>query len=141
MADERNIQDVLAEVAEEAEEARDRVTKMYRGKRPPADASQVYSIRIPVSRLDHIRRLAATQAVPPTTMLRSWILDRLDQEEEASQGTHPGTSTSKPADPGFRIRERVFLHYTTRTGKSPRRIVECELRQSMRDQNRRMAEV
>jgi hypothetical protein len=35
MTDERNIEDVLAEVADQAEQTRDRMTKMYRSKRPP----------------------------------------------------------------------------------------------------------
>jgi hypothetical protein len=81
--EERNVADVLAEVAEQAEQTRDVFTKMYRSERLPSDPSQVYSIRIPVSRLDKIRHLAARYRMPPTSMLRQWILERLDFEEQS----------------------------------------------------------
>ena len=83
MAEERNIQDILAEVADQAEQTRDEVTKMYRSKRLAVEPSQVYSIRIPVSRLGRIRALAAKYGMAPTAMLRKWILERLDEEEQS----------------------------------------------------------
>lgn len=87
MNEERNVADVLAEVAEQAEQTRDVFTKMYRSERLPSDPSQVYSIRIPVSRLDKIRRLATRYRMPPTSMLRQWILERLDFEEQSGGGS------------------------------------------------------
>lgn len=84
MTEDRNIQDILAEVADQAERTRDEVTKMYRSKRPAVEPSQVYSIRIPVSRLGRIRALANKYGMAPTAMLRSWILERLDAEERSS---------------------------------------------------------
>src|SRR5215472_16050250 len=63
---------------------------MYRSKRPPSDPSQVYSIRIPVSRLQKIRRLANRYNMRPTAMLRQWILERLDSEEQPGGGARGG---------------------------------------------------
>ena len=94
MTEERNIAEVLAEVAEQAEQTRDAFTKMYRSEQPPTDPSQVYSIRIPVSRLGKIRRLAARYKMPPTSMLRQWILERLDLEERSGS---PGGETMPPS--------------------------------------------
>jgi hypothetical protein len=42
--------------------------------------SQVYSIRVPVERLEEIRRLAETRGIAPTGMLREWVLAQLDRE-------------------------------------------------------------
>jgi hypothetical protein len=92
--EDRNIADVLAEVAEQAEQTRDAFTKMYRSERLPSDPSQVYSIRIPVSRLDKIRRLAIRYKMPPTSMLRQWILERLDLEEQSGGGSVGEASSS-----------------------------------------------
>jgi hypothetical protein len=49
--------------------------------------SQVYSIRVPVDRLEQVRRLASERDVAPTVMLRQWVLARLDHE--VGQGTPP----------------------------------------------------
>jgi len=49
--------------------------------------SQVYSIRVPVDRLEQVRRLASERDVAPTVMLRQWVLARLDQE--VGRGTPP----------------------------------------------------
>jgi predicted DNA-binding protein len=45
--------------------------------------SQVYSIRVPVERLEQLRNLAKERTVAPTVMLREWVLTRLDSEIEA----------------------------------------------------------
>ena len=105
MTEEDNIADVLAEVAEQAEQTRDAFTKMYRSKRPPSDPSQVYSIRIPVSRLQKIRRLANRYNMRPTAMLRQWILERLDREEQPGGGS--GSGFHLPGDDQEQI---VFLY-------------------------------
>ncbi|WP_034263967.1 hypothetical protein [Actinospica robiniae] len=51
--------------------------------------SQVYSIRVPVERLEQVRRLAAERGVAPTVMLREWVLNRLDLETGAAGGQEP----------------------------------------------------
>jgi hypothetical protein len=42
--------------------------------------SQVYSIRVPVEKLEQLRVLARTKGVAPTAMLREWVLAQLDAE-------------------------------------------------------------
>lgn len=49
-------------------------------RRREQDTSQVYSVRIPVVRLEQLRRLAEDRGVPPTALLRQFVLERLDAE-------------------------------------------------------------
>ena len=79
MSDE-DIRKLLAGVAaaEEADAAEER--QHYRSRRPAKSPSQVYSIRIPVKRLEEIRRLASEAGIAPTVMIRNWVLERLDAE-------------------------------------------------------------
>lgn len=42
--------------------------------------SQVYSIRVPVERLEQMRSLASARGLAPTAMMRQWVLARLDEE-------------------------------------------------------------
>lgn len=46
--------------------------------------SQVYSIRVPVEKLEQLRRLAKGRGMAPSAMLREWVLTQLDAEIEAS---------------------------------------------------------
>ena len=113
MTEKQDIAEVLAEVAEQAEQTRDAFTKMYRSKRLPSDPSQVYSIRIPVSRLQEIRRLANRYNMRPTAMLRQWILERLDNEEQ------PGGASSGGFHPAEGEQQRiVFLYPHHRSGSA-----------------------
>jgi hypothetical protein len=82
-----SIRDILAREAAEAESLADdqessgvRSSGGQRARVQTADASQVYSVRIPVDRLEQLRRLAADLGVRPTALLRQFVLDRLDQE-------------------------------------------------------------
>lgn len=79
---------MLAEVAEEAEREDEEEAKglkqfTYVRPKPPKDPSQVYSIRIPVSRLAELQLLAGRRAQQPTALMREFVLDRLDAEHEA----------------------------------------------------------
>lgn len=49
-------------------------------RRYAKEPSQVYAIRIPVSRLRVIRWLADRRKEQPTALLREWVLERLDEE-------------------------------------------------------------
>src|SRR4051812_9127246 len=82
-----SIRDMLAREAEEAEaaaEAREAAgsaeTGGQRARAHAGEASQVYSVRIPVERLEQLRRLAEERGERPTTLLRQFVMDRLDQE-------------------------------------------------------------
>jgi hypothetical protein len=64
-----DIKDVLAREAEESEERRDQPTRLARRARPSRAPAQVYSVRMP--------------GVSPTTLMREWVLERLDNETPA----------------------------------------------------------
>lgn len=57
--------------------------------------SQVYSIRVPVERLEQVRALAKERNLQPTAMLREWVLARLDAET-APQGTEKSRAPDTP---------------------------------------------
>ena len=46
----------------------------------PTSPSQVYSIRIPVERLEELRRVAEMKGQAPSALMRSWVLERLGTE-------------------------------------------------------------
>ena len=48
--------------------------------RPPKQPSQVYSIRVPVERLEQLRKLAEQRHVAPSALIREWVIERLDSE-------------------------------------------------------------
>jgi hypothetical protein len=60
--------------------------------------SQVYSIRVPVERLEQVRCLAKERGVAPTAMLREWVLTQLDAEIGA-EATSPGSTLPAPTRP------------------------------------------
>lgn len=53
-------------------------------------ASQVYSVRIPVDRLEDLRQLAVARNEAPTALMRRWVLERLDAE---TLGTDPAAGS------------------------------------------------
>jgi len=88
-----NIRDMLAREAAEAEaraEAEDRGEVMpargQRGRKRAADPSQVYSVRIPVSKLRKLRELAEQRGIQPTVLIREWIIERLDETDADVHG-------------------------------------------------------
>jgi hypothetical protein len=144
MTDERNIQDILAEVADQAELTRDKITRLYRSRRPAVEPSQVYSIRIPVSRLGRIRALATKYGMAPTAMLRTWILERLDAEERSSGTPSPESrmvakNSEFTATPEARV--IVFPHVQIADArKTSAGVYERKLRECTSDRHPRMAE-
>jgi hypothetical protein len=83
-----SIRDMLAREAAEAKAVADAEVRGerrpaapgQRARRQPGEASQVYSVRIPVDRLAQLRQLADERGVAPTALLRQFVLERLDQE-------------------------------------------------------------
>jgi hypothetical protein len=77
----KDIAATLAEVGEHSEREHDKVVKYVRVGRPPkpdAERGQVYSIRIPVERLEQLRLVAEANGKQPAAQARDWILERLD---------------------------------------------------------------
>jgi hypothetical protein len=92
----RDIRKELTEVAELAERTKDqRLGRFGRPPKPQGEVGQVYSIRIPVTQITELEELAAHGHKAPRTMLREWVLERLENEiNEARLG---GAKTSRPA--------------------------------------------
>lgn len=76
----KNIQEVLAEEAEAVEAGLDEpYPKAHRIRRRRSDdPAQVFSVRIPTSRMEELRKLAAEQHTTPGALIRRWVLDRLE---------------------------------------------------------------
>jgi hypothetical protein len=119
-----DIKKLLAKEAEEAEERRERGdddAPLYRSERTPRDPAQVYSVRMPVERLGALRRVADDRSMTPSALLRQWVLERLDQEEQAQaleervrravrdELERAGFSETKPAKPRGTRSKRVAL--------------------------------
>jgi hypothetical protein len=76
-----SIGEVLAGEAELAERAENRAGGPYvRSRRRPKDPAQVYSLRVPVDRLELVRQLAEQENTTQAALLRKWVLERLDEE-------------------------------------------------------------
>jgi hypothetical protein len=85
-----NLRDLLAQEAVEAEaradaEERGEVAPQrgQRGRRRSVDPSQVYAVRIPVSRLNELRQLADALGEAPTALIRQWVIEKLDAQSES----------------------------------------------------------
>jgi hypothetical protein len=76
----KDIGSLLAEEAEAAEEHRDDDVPLVRSRRPAKEPTQVYSLRVPVEKLEELRRLAEERHLTPSALMRSWIIERLEQE-------------------------------------------------------------
>lgn len=102
-----SIQELLAREAEEAEERADAEERGevapspgQRGRRQAADPSQVYAVRIPASRLRELRELADRLDIPPTTLIRQWVLEQLDRRREPSVPVAPVPLEAGSLKPG-----------------------------------------
>jgi hypothetical protein len=112
-----SIREVLAREAAEAEtraEAEEHgevaPTHGQRGRKHAADPSQVYAVRIPVSRLRKLRELAEQLDTPPTALIRQWVMERLDAAEAAdaaeSAGGDNGAGTAGDEAGGLKLGPR-----------------------------------
>ena len=77
---------LLAAEAEEAERHMDEedLGPSYRRKHPPREPAQVYSVRIPVDKLEQLRERAAEMGIAPSALMRQWVIERLDSLEAVS---------------------------------------------------------
>lgn len=89
---------IAAEAARMEDEAgADRTyTRVPQAKEP----SQVYSIRIPVARIEELRELAKRQGLPASVLLRSWALECLDRERSDRSAAHLRSAATQIAVEG-----------------------------------------
>lgn len=70
---------LIARLREESERTKDDpFPEDVRVVRP--NRSQVYSVRLSADEQARVQSVADAKHLPPSTLVRSWILDRLDQE-------------------------------------------------------------
>jgi hypothetical protein len=65
----------------------------------------LYNLRVPASRLEQLRRLAERAGVPPSTLTRQWVTERLDQGASGDLAPDPRLQYAvrlelQPAGPG-----------------------------------------
>jgi hypothetical protein len=102
------ISEVLRAEAEASEEHRDAPADYVRStRRPRRDPSQVYSLRVPVHRLAELREVADASGVEPSVLMRQWVLDRLDAENEARDHSSPSDRLRAKLDSARRLLEEV----------------------------------
>lgn len=77
MAD-KEILERIAAAVEDAEATPDEELDWTRHRRPAKSPTAVYSVRIPVDRIEKLRRLAAERGVASTALIRTWVLAQLD---------------------------------------------------------------
>lgn len=79
---------------------------IYGNLKPAVSPSQVYSVRIPVDRLEELRRVAEARGLAPSALLRSWFIERLDREKllrplSVETDSFEVTSSTALKDPGW----------------------------------------
>lgn len=68
----------------ESEETKDHAyPDASRGVRPNRTRSKVYSVRLSAEEESEVQRVAQARHLPASTLVRSWILERLDRERSA----------------------------------------------------------
>jgi hypothetical protein len=77
MAD-KELLDRIAAAVEDAEMTSDEELEWTRHREPATSPTAVYSVRIPVDRIEELRQLAAERGVQPTALIRVWVLAQLD---------------------------------------------------------------
>ncbi len=99
-----SMREVLAREASEAEtraeaEERGEIAPMrgQRGRKRAADPSQVYAVRIPVSKLRRLRQLAEELEIAPSALIRQWVIERLDESDVQAQQAAAGSNV-KPSE-------------------------------------------
>lgn len=80
MGTQENIADVLASEAEATEQGRDIDATYVPNRTRSKDPSQVYSVRLPVDRLEELRLIASRNHVAPSALMRRWVIEQLDRE-------------------------------------------------------------
>jgi len=73
--------DKISAEAEHAEQTRD--VELNYQRRRPAGGSRVYGLRLPVERIEQLRRVAQAREIDPNTLARQWVIAQLDEAEQS----------------------------------------------------------
>lgn len=121
-----SIRELLAQEAAQAEvraaaEDRGEVSAApgKRGNRKASDPAQVYPVRIPVARINELREVAEMLGVPPTTLIRQWVIERLDEigrdiPERDERIVRLGAESLAPDEIRLGPRRRIERFYRSR---------------------------
>lgn len=77
-----SIREQLAAEAAEAEARKDEDPGRMHRARTQTTTSNVYTVRMPADRIEELRSLAAQRGEQPSTLMRRWVLERLDAERD-----------------------------------------------------------
>jgi predicted DNA-binding protein len=80
----RDVDRILDEETEASEAARDQDATYVRSRHRSKEPSQVYSVRLPVERLEELRVLAERSHVTPSALMRRLVIEGLDRQADAS---------------------------------------------------------
>jgi hypothetical protein len=98
MADQEILERIAAAV-EDAEATPDEQLDWTRHREPAKTPTAVYSVRIPVERIEELRQLAAERDIAPTALIRTWVLAQLDAarspEDYAQRWEHDVRATAE----------------------------------------------
>jgi len=70
----------------ELDDANEAADTVYVRPKAPRSPAQVYSVRIPVDRIEELRVVAERQGKLPTALIREWVIERLDAASSAEPG-------------------------------------------------------
>jgi predicted DNA-binding protein len=104
----RDIKALLAEEAEFSEQEREKTPKnLQRANRQPESPSQVYSVRVPVDRIEMLRIVAARLGKAPSALIREWVIENLDRVEFESKATESTVRFVSSVDYSLDIRRQI----------------------------------
>lgn len=96
----KDIRKTLEEVGDLAERTKEqRLRRFGRPPKPEGEVGQVYSIRIPVAQIAELEEVAAARGEPPRTMLREWVLERLEDEARKTKRGRRSPKRKQPNKP------------------------------------------
>ncbi len=58
-----------------------------RGMKRRTGTSAVYSLRLPADQITKLQQVAAAAGIPPTVLLRQWVIERLDHDPDTTLRT------------------------------------------------------
>lgn len=83
---EKDIEEILAEAADDSEAGRDLPANYVRARGTPKEASKVYSLRVPEKLLQQLRQLAEAEGIEPSALMRLWVIERIEEEHDRREG-------------------------------------------------------